>query len=214
MEEEIQQLELLAQQQEEPNLPAEESVQEITQDVPEIPLPETNTQPQQAHVSSMAAQDVFNIRKLVQAGVVTPLQGQNLIQQVIQRAYSVITDQKGTTTAPQMFDDTFFTRAGRTEVLDYIKQSCVDKEDIPKITELVEKVEKAAIEGYLKNQERERQLNEMNEAAKRKMRVNAQKPCGSLKMAFTRDQIGKMSSAEFAKYERSIMEQLRQGLIK
>ncbi len=31
---------------------------------------------------------------------------------------------------------------------------------------------------------------------------------------FTREQIGKMSGAEFAKYEKAIMEQLRKGLIR
>jgi hypothetical protein len=188
---------------------------EIPDKIQEDNLPAGN---EQAHLISSAAQEVLNIRKLIHAGVVAPFQGQNLIQQVIQRAYSVITNKKEATSAEvsqdENFNDEFFTRAGRNEVLEYLKQSGAGKDEISRITELVEKVEKAAIEDYLKKQEREKTLNENNEAAKRKLRVNAQKPCGSVKMVFTREQIGKMSGAEFAQHERSIMEQLRKGLIK
>jgi hypothetical protein len=195
--------------------------EEITNEwVNEIELPEQDTQPElppadltvQADLKSQTAQEVLNIRKLIHAGVVAPWQGQNLIQQIIQRAYSVITNQKDT--PPAVINDEFFSREGRSEVLDYLKNSNISKEEVSRVTALVEKVEKAAIADYLKQQEREKTLNDVNEATKRKLKVNAQKPCGSVKMVFTREQIGKMSGAEFAQHERSIMEQLRKGLIK
>ena len=55
-----------------------------------------------------------------------------------------------------------------------------------------------------------------NEAAKQRLRANAQNPNAAENNAriFTREQIGKMSGAEFAKNERAIMEQLRKGLIR
>jgi len=63
----------------------------------------------------------------------------------------------------------------------------------------------------------EKTLISSNEAAKQKLTANAQKTGFSdknLSRTFTREQIGKMSSAEFAKYESSIMEQLKKGQIR
>ena len=62
----------------------------------------------------------------------------------------------------------------------------------------------------------EKTLNSENETAKQRLRANAQNSvCDGLKnLVFTREQIGKMSGAEFAKHERAIMDQLKKGLIK
>ena len=59
-------------------------------------------------------------------------------------------------------------------------------------------------------------LNNENEAAKMRLRANAQNAVSDsgTNMVFTREQIGKMSGAEFAKYERAIMDQLKKGLIR
>ena len=81
---------------------------------------------------------------------------------------------------------------------------------------MIEKLENGAIERYLKQSAHEKTLNSENEIAKQRLRANAQNSnFDDVKTrVFTREQIGKMSGAEFAKYEKAIMEQLRKGLIK
>ena len=80
----------------------------------------------------------------------------------------------------------------------------------------VEKLEKSAIEKYLQQQAHEKSLNDENEAAKQRLQANAQNQMftDDNSRIFTREQIGKMSGAEFAKNEQAIMEQLRKGLIR
>lgn len=81
---------------------------------------------------------------------------------------------------------------------------------------MVEALEQGAVQGYLQKQAHAKSLNDENEAAKQRLRANAQNPNAAENNAriFTREQIGKMSGAEFAKNERAIMEQLRKGLIR
>lgn len=111
----------------------------------------------------------------------------------------------------------FFDLDGRNEVMNYLKTSNMDFDDdeIKKISAIVEKIENSAIDRYLKQKTREKTIQEENESAKQRLKSNAQNsgytPTGN--RIFTREQIGKMSSAEFAKNEKLIMEQLRQGLI-
>ncbi len=161
-------------------------------------------------VKTSAARDIFNVRKLINAGLVAPAQAQGLVQQIIQKAY----DAANPGSAAAEYDEEFFRCEGRCDVLDYLKKSNLGKDEIGHVTALINKVEQAAVANYLKKQERDKALNSQNEAAKRRMRVSAQKPGAGINMAFTREQIGKMSCAEFAKHERSIMEQLRKGLIR
>ena len=56
----------------------------------------------------------------------------------------------------------FFAKDGREEVLDYIKNSDVDKDEIPKIAKIVENIEKATIDGYLKQSEHDKIKNDEN----------------------------------------------------
>lgn len=81
---------------------------------------------------------------------------------------------------------------------------------------MIEALEQGAVQGYLQKQAHAKSLNDENEAAKQRLRANAQNPNAAENNAriFTREQIGKMSGAEFAKNERAIMEQLRKGLIR
>ena len=111
----------------------------------------------------------------------------------------------------------FFDMDGRNEVMAYLNNSNMDfdSDEIKKISAIVEKIENSAIDRYLKQKAREKTLQEENEYAKQRLKSNAQNsgynsPGNKI---FTREQIGKMSSAEFAKNEKLIMEQLRQGLI-
>ena len=173
-------------------------------------------------VKRQAAELVKQIEELVQAGALTYEQGLNLMNFVTKKAFEKYTNYSQTPhdNSADLLKETpeFFNRDGRIEVFDYLRSinSGFDKDEIFKISALVEKIEKAAIERYLKEKEHEKTLNSENEAAKLKLRANAQNSVsdGSVNQVFTREQIGKMSGAEFAKHERAIMENLRKGLIK
>lgn len=113
----------------------------------------------------------------------------------------------------------FFTHDGRKEVLNYLKTggAQIGRDELGKISDIIRTVEKAAIDRYLQKVSHEKTLISSNEAAKKRLTANAQKTAFSdknLLRSFTREQIGKMSGAEFAKYEPFIMEQLKKGLIK
>jgi len=112
----------------------------------------------------------------------------------------------------------FFNPDGRKEVLDYLKSDgvIIGKDELEKISSMVENLEKTAIDRYLKNEAYQTNLNNSNEVAKQKLTANAQNSSFQDKnysRSFTREQIGKMSGAEFAKYEPLIMDQLKKGLI-
>ncbi len=199
-------------------------------------IPQTNIQISDAeNVKQMAVNDINMISNLVETGVMTQEQGQNLMNYVTKKAFekyiasqssetpnkisalaSTITEQEQKTQNMPMPD--FFNKDGRLDVYDYLKNSEIefDNGEISKISDLVEKIENSAIERYLKEKEHEKALNNENEFAKQRLRANAQNTSsdGLKNLVFTREQIGKMSGAEFAKHERAIMDQLKKGLIK
>ena len=168
----------------------------------------------------MAVNDIKIIQNLVQNGVMTQELGQNLMNYVTQKAFEKYTQSQNT---PQVenhniITSEFFNYDGRKDVLDYLKNSNVNFDDgeISKISSLVEKIENTAIDRYLRKKEHEKTLNLENESAKQRLRANAQNSVsdGNKNLVYTREQIGKMSGAEFAKHEKAIMEQLKHGLIK
>lgn len=112
----------------------------------------------------------------------------------------------------------FFNSTGRKDVLNYLKSNdvIIGRDELNKISEIIRIVEKGAIDRYLQKAAHEKTLRDSNEAAKQRLTANAQKSglSGNLLRTFTREQIGKMNSAEFTKYEPAIMEQLKKGLIK
>ena len=176
-------------------------------------------------VKQRVIQDVKLIENLVQTGVMTQEQGHNLVNYVTQKAFekyntaqNVQIPQAQAVQPTVMPTPDFFNQDGRIDVFDYLKQANVDFDDdeISKISALVEKIENSAVDKYLRAQEHEKTLNSENESAKQRLRANAQNSVsdGGKNLVFTREQIGKMSGAEFAKHERAIMDQLRKGLIK
>ena len=194
-------------------------------------------QPEQNNIQDikqMAARDLQLIQNLVQNGIMTQEQGQNLMNYVTKKAFekytltqqdSQIPSNVQSELSPQSTNylqdnipPEFFNREGRLDVFDYLKNSntAFDEDEISKISQLVEKIENTAIERYLREQQHEKTLNSENEAAKQRLHSNAQNSVskGGNNLVFTREQIGKMSGAEFAKYERMIMDQLKKGLIK
>ena len=190
-----------------------------------------------AQVENALAQDFGKIQKLMQAGLINSVQGQNLKKEVLKKAFDklVQTEKNRRTSATasqqvqpasknEVFEEfsksnpDFFTSDGRKEVLNYLKSEdvIVGKDELSKISNIIRTVEKAAIDRYLKKVTHEKTLRDSNEVAKQRLTANAQKSSSSanLSRTFTREQIGKMSSAEFAKYESVIMENLKKGLIK
>lgn len=184
--------------------------------------------------------DMSIINSLMQSGVINSVQGQHLMNFIINKAQLESTRQPQTqtftplsqnpqTTIPQggivygieaflKENPDFFNKNGRSRVLEYLKKSnsVVDKDEIMQIAELVEALEQSAVDGYLQTQAHEKSINDENKAAKAKLRANAQNSntADANAKVFTREQIGRMSGAEFAKNEKAIMEQLRNGLIR
>lgn len=188
-------------------------------------------------VENIIKQDFLKIESLMKLGAINSLQGQNLKKQVLQKAFDVIVQNEkakqnlppANNAAPQSKDEAFsefdrenpnfFSTDGRKEVLDYLKSEnvSVGKDDIKKISQMVESIEQNAISRYLKQSTYEKNLVDSNELAKQRLTANAQNSSfqdKNLSRSFTREQIGNMSSAEFTKYEPMIMEQLKKGLIR
>lgn len=150
--------------------------------------------------------------------LLTSEQGNSLLQNYLNNVCDAIINNQNM--SPSFIDDDakkFFGIEGRNEVINYLKNSNMDfdKDEIKRISEIVEKLENSAIDRYLKQKAREETLMQENENAKQRLKSNAQNSGYNLygNKTFTREQIGRMSSAEFAKNEKLIMEQLKKGLI-
>lgn len=192
-------------------------------------------------IEKAISQDFSKIQELVEAGLINSVQGQNLKKQVLKKAFDrLVQTEKVKRTLPhglnenrqenmsvnknEVFEEfsknnpDFFTSTGRKDVLDYLKSNDVifGKDELNKISEIIRVVEKAAIDRYIQKAAYEKTLKDSNESAKQRLTANAQKSglSGNFLRTFTREQIGKMSSQEFAKYESQIMEQLKKGLIR
>lgn len=198
----------------------------------QIPSSIQSVQQEQAgpyDVKSIAEKDLMTIQNLVNSGKIDNAQGQYLVNYVINKAYNMANNQNARpvqqgSVQPDGFAEFereksgFFNQNGRNEVLEYLKNSNVnfDKDEVSFISQLIEKLENSAVDRYLKQTAHEKTLNDENEIAKRRLRANAQNSSfdDNTNRVFTREQIGRMSGAEFAKYEKAIMEQLRKGLIR
>lgn len=192
-------------------------------------------------MEKVISQDFLKIQKLVNTGLINSIQGQNLKKQVLQKAFDSLVQtekikrnllpalsQSKQVNMPvnknEIFEEfsknnpDFFSSEGRREVLNYLKSNdvIVGKDELNNISEIIRAVEKAAIERYLQKAAHEKTLRDSNETAKQRLIANAQKSglSGNLPRTFTREQIGRMSSTEFAKHESVIMEQLKKGLIR
>lgn len=181
--------------------------------------------------------DAQNVNLLMQKGVITQQQGQYLLSQLAGKAQQINMYRNLQTQQPQpnanvlqpqsqqaenpmaMFDKErpgFFDEEGRGDVREYLKGCDMDKDEILRIASLVEGLENSAIDKYLKKSAHDKSLNDENELAKKKLTAYAQNSPANSKnnRIFTREEIGKMSGEEFAKNEKLIMDQVKQGLIK
>ena len=181
-------------------------------------------------LSKSFKEDIANLQTLLNSGFVNHQQGQNLLNHIIRKALDENVHNMMENKTETVFDKNaafkefenenpnFFTAEGRSEILNYLKSDEIqfDKDELSKIAKIVEQVEKSAIERYLKKAAHEENLEKANSQAKQRLQANAQKTKndGKNNAPFTREQIGKMSSADFLKYEKEIMDQLKKGLIK
>ncbi len=179
--------------------------------------------------------DVQRLQVLLQKGVLSQSQGQYLMTQLAKKAEEInkcksYVDElnkqaqvtNSTVPAQNPFDlfnqehPGFFDSEGRTDVLNYIKNYGMDKDEISQIAQLIEKLENSAIDGYLRKSAHEKSLNDENAIAKSKLTSYAQNAQNgnTYGRIFTREDIGNMSGEEFTKNEKLIMDQVKRGLIK
>lgn len=188
-------------------------------------------------LEQMLGADVERVNSMVQQGVVSSQQGAYLLSRLQAKAHQInqlkqseqinnIQPQAQVQDELPVSEDAmtlfskehpgFFEKAGRGDVLNYIKGLDMDKDEILRIAQLVENLENAAIENYLKKSKYEKSLNDENALAKSKLTAYAQNSSsdGNFNKIFTREEIGAMSGEEFTKNEKAIMQQLKQGMIK
>ena len=184
--------------------------------------------------------DVQNVNNLVQKGIITQKQGQYLLAQLAGKAQQIneyknnlqsMTNapaQTAATTSMPQFAETnqiemfnklrpgFFDEEGRGDLRNYLNGYRMDKDEMLRIAALVEGLEDSAVNRYLKKSAYDKSLNAENEIAKRKLTAYAQNSPTNSKnnRIFTREEIGRLSGDEFARNEKLIMDQVKQGLLK
>lgn len=170
------------------------------------------------------------LHNLLNLGFVNEQQGQNLLNHIIRAALDENVPKEQVEEPVKTYDKKeafsefekenpeFFALDGRAQIKKYLDAEEIqfDKDELSKISKIVEQVEKSAIERYIKKAAHEENLEKSNSEAKQRLKANAQKSKsdGKNNSPFTREQIGKMSSAEFLENEKMIMDQLKKGLIK
>lgn len=184
---------------------------------------------QKSPISEEFKKNLKNLQIVLASGLINPQQGQNLLNHIIQEALNMNVQNMREDLTTQISDKEssngftsseakFFDIAGRNEVINYLKSGnvSVDKDELSRIAKLVETIENSAVERYIQKVAHEQNLEKSNLQAKQKLQANAQNTKSECKnlAPFTREQIGKMTSAEFLKNEALIMSQLKKGLIK
>ncbi len=184
---------------------------------------------QKSPISEELKKNLNNLQIVLTSGLINPQQGQNLLNHIIQEALNMNVQNMREDLTTQISDKEssngftsseakFFDIAGRNEVINYLKSGnvSVDKDELSRIAKLVETIENSAVERYIQKVAHEQNLEKSNLQAKQKLQANAQNTKSECKnlAPFTREQIGKMTSAEFLKNEALIMSQLKKGLIK
>ncbi len=184
---------------------------------------------QKSPISEEFKKNLKNLQIVLTSGLINPQQGQNLLNHIIQEALNMNVQNMREDLTTQISDKEssngftsseakFFDIAGRNEVINYLKSGnvSVDKDELSRIAKLVETIENSAVERYIQKVAHEQNLEKSNLQAKQKLQANAQNTKSECKnlAPFTREQIGKMTSAEFLKNEALIMSQLKKGLIK
>ncbi len=204
---------------------------------PQAVTPQINYTDVIQQIEQALGADFQKLQLLIQQGIVTQQQGQYLMNELVNKKQQInmfkqslpnfVQTPQGQNLPPQNIPEKpldifskenpdFFTGEGRKELLEYIKNLDVDKDEISKIAKLAQNLENYAVESYLKKSAHDKSLNDENSIAKSKLTSYAPHASGdnNYNRIFTREDLGKMSGEEFTKNEKLIMEQARQGLIK
>lgn len=202
--------------------------------------PQTNSMTQYVDIVQQLEQaiktDAQRLQLLMQQGVLSQSQGQYLMTLLAKKANEInmcknavpqanvqtVQNQQAPIQSQNPFElfnqekPGFFDGEGRADVLNYIRNLDVGKDEISQIAQLVEKLENSAVDGYLKKSAHQKSLNDENSVAKSKLTSYAQSASqdNNFGRIFTREDIGNMSGEEFTKNEKLIMDQVKQGLIK
>lgn len=208
------------------NEPSDKNLKELIEEKLGTKIPQVN---QNSKVNFK--ENIYGLKNLLERGFINEQQGQNLLNHIIRAALdSNVQNNMQVDDAEKIFDKStifkefdkvcpnFFEQEGRSVILDYLKSDEIqfDKDELSKISKIVEAVEKSAIDRYLKKVAYEKNLEKFNSEAKQRLKSNIQKSNSENKnfLPFTREQIGKMTNAEYLKNEDLIMDQLKKGLIK
>ncbi len=204
---------------------------------PQAVTPQINYTDVIQQIEQALGADFQKLQLLIQQGIVTQQQGQYLMNELVNKKQQIEmfkqslqnfaqTPQEQTPTPEAVQQNPldlfskenpdFFAGEGRKELLEYIKNLDVDKDEISKIAKLAQNLENYAVESYLKKSAHDKSLNDENSIAKSKLTSYAQHASGdnNYSRIYTREDLGKMSGDEFTRNEKLIMEQARQGLIK
>jgi hypothetical protein len=178
---------------------------------------DANVKPTNENATTVLAKELQLLDSLMAQGLLNKSQVENITNKFVENAKSLFV-QDASIQQNSIDNNAFFKQNGRQDVLNYLKNSNMnfDDDEIAKITDIVESVEKNAVESYLSNLKHGENIEKENALAKSKMTANAQNASApsSFSKIFTRADIGKMSCSEFIQNEKLIMDQLRKGLIK
>ncbi len=201
-----------------PNVGAQNMQSEI---MPNVQNVSKQVYPSQDELKKQAteslAQDIAKIDNAMKKGLITTQIGLSLLCERVNKAKQQIT-QESVSPIGYLQENELFKDGNYSEVLNYLQGSNAnfDAGEISKISELIKLVEQKAVDRYSREKTYEKQFETENRLAKEKMSLNAQNREGTefSNPIYTRESIGKMSSADFVKNEKAIMEQLKRGLIR
>ena len=154
-----------------------------------------------------------NIKNLMNSGLMQEEQATKMIQNMLYGQKNQ--NQLAPTSLP---DQTQTTTQVNNKYVDYVKNSGIqlNDADCAKLSGMMEVVASKAVEKFQQKLQHNATLISENDSAKKKLNSYAQNSNCEINMArrFTREEIGKMTRAEFDANEKQIMEQLSKGMIK
>ncbi|MBP3923927.1 hypothetical protein J6E39_01630 [bacterium] len=180
------------------------------------PAPDFASDAIKKQMSEELGRDIQAIDSLLQKGLIDSQQGLNVlckrVNEVQQKYLQGSVEQKY-----DPAQNEFLKKPEYKYVLDYLSNTNADfnEGEISQITDIIKNIEQQAIAKYLRSEDYQKQLTAENTLAKQKLSYNAKKEGTDFSAPiFTREMIGKMSSADFIKNEKAIMDQLKKGLIR
>ena len=140
-----------------------------------VSAPAGNTTDYMDAARQITLRDIAIIDNFMKAGIINSVQGQHLMNYVLNKAQEFIVKQQQAGAAQPSVNTIvsgieafvkenpdFFNQNGRGQVLEYLKSSntVVDKDEISRISQMIEALEQSAINGYLQKQAHAKSQNE------------------------------------------------------